>query len=178
MGLKSEDKKMVKTVLDIGCGFKAKGTVNVDLFTEPSLHRGGPENKKECGALDVHSFKNFVKADACHLPFKNDSFDLVYSDQVIEHSGINPELFIKEAVRVCRKKIIIQCPHRFEYWFGAKQNREVHENYLNKRWLFASFRKLGMKSPSVQYTEYFFLPHECLPILRIPTQMKAVAWKR
>lgn len=176
---KSKTESRGKTVLDVGCGFKALGTVNVDLFTGPSEHRGvSRKQPKECGALDVHSLKNFVKADACHLPFKDDSFDIVYSNQVIEHQGVNPELFVKEAVRVSKKRIIILCPHRFERFFGTKENREVHQNYLNKKWFFAIFRKLGTLSPHVAYTDWFYIPHECLPLLRIPTQMKVDTWKR
>jgi predicted SAM-dependent methyltransferase len=54
-------------ILDIGCGETKKGDIGVDL------------QKTKCAD---------VVADAQKLPFKNESFDQVYSSAVIEHFTI------------------------------------------------------------------------------------------
>ena len=72
-------------ILDVGCGSKARGDVNVDLLVPDSL-RGWNRN--------ISAIKNFVKADVRALPFKDRSFDFVFCSHVIEHlddewEGIN-----------------------------------------------------------------------------------------
>jgi len=53
------------------------------------------------------------------LPFKNNSFDLVISSHVIEHSEI-PEILISEMSRVCSDKIIIAVPDGDTHFFDHK----------------------------------------------------------
>lgn len=56
----------------------------------------------------------FIKADACHLPFSEKSFDLVFCSAVIEHVGSRQKQIqlIKELTRVGRI-IVITTPNRF-----------------------------------------------------------------
>ena len=55
---------------------------------------------------------NVFKADASNLPFKNDSFDYVISQHLLEHLD-DPLKAVKESVRVARKKAIHIIPaHR------------------------------------------------------------------
>ncbi len=51
--------------------------------------------------------------DGCHLPFEDQSFDIVFSNSVIEHVGSweNQKLFAKEILRV-GKKVWVQTPAR------------------------------------------------------------------
>ncbi|TET65723.1 MAG: class I SAM-dependent methyltransferase [Candidatus Aminicenantes bacterium] len=58
-------------------------------------------------------FPNFVLADGCHLPFRNNSFDRVYRQAVIEHVG-DPVAFLKELIRVSKETVTIKVPH--QYW--------------------------------------------------------------
>lgn len=108
--------------LDIGCGDYKRGNVGIDKY------RFSPE----IGA-QTHFFK--TKADVIaigeYLPFKSECFDRIVSFHVIEHSA-NPELFLKEAIRVCKNGgfIIIRCPHRFSR--GAK--KPFHKQYLSLKW--------------------------------------------
>ena len=56
----------------------------------------------------------FMKADACHLPFRAGSFDLVFCSAVIEHVGSRDQQFklIQELTRV-GKVTVITTPNRF-----------------------------------------------------------------
>jgi len=57
---------------------------------------------------------DFVVGNCLKLPFKDKSFDIVYSNSVIEHLGSldNQKLFAKELMRV-GKSIFIQTPNKY-----------------------------------------------------------------
>lgn len=60
-----------------------------------------------------------VQGDACHLPFANDSFDLVACCEVLEH--IPPPLLTSacaELARVARGSVIIGVPYKQDIRFG------------------------------------------------------------
>jgi SAM-dependent methyltransferase len=64
-------------ILDVGCGARAQGDVNVDLY---------PKDRQQCrSSWNPKNLKNFVLADASYLPFKDDAFDLLTARHVIEH---------------------------------------------------------------------------------------------
>lgn len=99
-----------KKVLEIGCGYgfflemigKYSGqAVGIEKYLDPA---GSVLNNKDI---------KFVKADAVKLPFRNESFDFVYSVDVIEHIDNDSE-FVKESLRVLKKNgtIIIGTPNR------------------------------------------------------------------
>lgn len=112
--------------LDVGCGsHNPKGDVNVDCFKGKFNWQEGYEQQ----GLDCRLIKNFVLADACHLPFQNDSFDLVLSSHVIEHVSY-PELMLHELTRVSKGRVIVRCPHRR----GSGAKRPFHLNYLDEKW--------------------------------------------
>lgn len=104
-------------ILDVGCGSKPCGTVNVDLFSkkfaDPSKHH----------VLSPKEIRNFVFADASSLPFRFDVFDVVHSRHVIEHVE-KPLKMLRELIRVSRGKIIVVTPHRFGH------QTKYHINFL------------------------------------------------
>jgi len=70
-----------------------------------------------------------VKCDGQHLPFRNKSFDKVFSRLVIEYAD-NPELFLKELIRTTRHEVTVITPHRF-----SRIRRARHAKHqLTKGW--------------------------------------------
>lgn len=119
-------------ILDVGCGGQPKGDVNCDLFFGDSPH-----------------VKNFVRCDAQYLPFKNNSFKIVYSSHVIEHLPC-PLLALREWNRVSRSYVYIRLPYAFRFFdkhhlYGW--NKNILENLLSK-----VFSKLKSIAPP-SYTE-------------------------
>lgn len=111
--------------LDIGCGIHPHGDINCDLYIVDVGHR------EKGSILNVHKIKNFVLCDSQYLPFKDFTFNEVYSNHVIEHVK-NPYKFLHEAIRVCKNNGVIhlRLPHRFSY--GAKN--KGHINFFNIKW--------------------------------------------
>ena len=64
---------------------------------------------------DYYPGIRFVQGDGCHLPFADDSFDLVFSSAVWEHVGnrANQEIFLSECFRVARRYVLITTPNRW-----------------------------------------------------------------
>lgn len=95
-----------KTVLDVGCavgnyvhflqdlGYEAKGVDFVDEFLVKARKTGKG---------------GFIKAEATHLPFKDNSFDTALLIDILEHLE-KDELALKEAARVVRNRIIVFVP--------------------------------------------------------------------
>ena len=61
--------------------------------------------------LILHRERGFVRGDACRLPFKTASFDVVSALDVIEHiPGDMREAFVSEICRVSRGSVLIAAP--------------------------------------------------------------------
>lgn len=92
---------MDKTVLDIGSylaidniklkSLGAKKVISLDIDMEAL------KINKRCGVGEV------VCADALHLPFRDDGFEVVTSFSAIEHISEGHEQWISEMVRVTKK---------------------------------------------------------------------------
>jgi len=106
-------------ILDVGCGSRPKGDVNVDLFVEPT-HRAG-----DFTSLNTKKIKNFVLADAHYLPFRDETFEIVYSSHVLEHC-LHPAQVLSEFHRVSSRTVYLEvpygdknpddCPHHLYTW--------------------------------------------------------------
>jgi ubiquinone/menaquinone biosynthesis C-methylase UbiE len=82
-------------ILDIGCGnHKIKGAVGLDFFK----------------IKDVDVVHNLNKIP---YPFRENSFDIVYANQVLEHLEIDLDKILCELCRICKPqgKIRIIVPH-------------------------------------------------------------------
>lgn len=90
--------KMVRPILDVGCGFGEFAGVFFDSEVEMGLDISW---KELISAKKVNRYKNLTWADARELPFKDNYFNTVLSVSVLEHiSGI--EEVVKEVYRVLK----------------------------------------------------------------------------
>jgi ubiquinone/menaquinone biosynthesis C-methylase UbiE len=110
--------------LDVGCEFELRDDVNVDIST-PKFRIN----------------RNFVNADAQHLPFRDEAFEEVTCFHLIEHVE-NPHKLLKELLRVTKIKATITCPYRFSGYAKSKQ----HKHYFNKSWFEVELKKLKVKT--------------------------------
>lgn len=103
------DIKPTDFVLEIGSGHnpKAESDVLCDKFVEYNGER------KEKLVVD----RMFVAADGQYLPFADKSFDYVICSHILEHVE-NPELFIKELMRVGQRGYIETPSEIAEYLYG------------------------------------------------------------
>jgi len=83
-------------VLEVGGGHNPHQRSNtiVDKFIESNYHRSGD--------IKINKNQKFMEADGENLPFENNKFDYVICSQVLEHVE-NPEIFLKEQMRVAKK---------------------------------------------------------------------------
>jgi glycosyltransferase involved in cell wall biosynthesis len=102
--------------LDVGCGYKARGDVNIDLYPASM-----PTQRINKWKLDPKKIKNFIRADAHYLPLKEKAFKTVYAEHLLEHCK-HPFKVIQEFERVSKGKVIIKVP-RFE---TAPDDRQGH----------------------------------------------------
>ena len=135
--------------LDVGCRILPMGDVNVDLD-----FRGRP-----------FRILNPVKADANHLPFKDNVFDVVYSRHFLEHVP-DPLNVLKEMIRVSKSEVHIIVPHRF--WrhglpFGSQP--PTHLSFFSCTSIKQLVQKLGY-NPLVK-VEWRNIPR-FLPLISLP----------
>jgi len=100
--------------------------------------------------LDIGNFENVdVVADGKNLPFKNNSFDLVLIESVLEHVN-EPEKVIKEAYRVLKKsgKVYISIPFVFVFHGSPDDFNRYTLNGLIQRLKLSGFKieKYGILS--------------------------------
>lgn len=87
------------SILDVGCGSQPRGDVNCDLFLGKSPHT----------KYAIKKCENFVRCNAEWLPFRDNSFPIVYASHLMEHL-FHPFNFLKEAKRVASKIVYLQVP--------------------------------------------------------------------
>ncbi|MFB3888766.1 MAG: hypothetical protein ACE14S_04680, partial [Candidatus Bathyarchaeia archaeon] len=77
--------------LDVGCGHKPKGDVNIDLFIRATGHRCDDQTENTDVPLSSHEVKNLINAECCHLPLKSEAFDVTVSNSLIEHNRMDEQ---------------------------------------------------------------------------------------
>lgn len=129
----------IESVLDVGCGegftlkrLKAKkiGKVfkGVDLEKE-AIRLGRRENPK----LDLNI------GDIYNLKFKDNSFDLVISTEVLEHLE-KPSIALKELARVSKKYILLSVPNEPLFLLSNYTQWGKDIGHINK-WTSRRFKK-------------------------------------
>ena len=155
-------------ILDIGCGFRPKGNVNIDLFDVGNEVFAGKHFFKRC----PRSIPNFIFSDGQYLPIRNKVFEESYSKGVIEHTE-NPSLFLKEMVRVSKTYFKLIVPHRFfkqpKYHIRMFNMKQL-EKYLNKMFFSGRISQFELR------LSYRGFPHQYLSILRRPFLITIEVW--
>ena len=106
-----------KSLLDIGTTPSLKDMHNVILTKTQDNNNITCLSDQDCNILKdkFTNVKNFLKIDGKNTNLKNESFDIVYSNAVIEHVGSfqNQTKFIRECVRLSKSEVFITTPNRF-----------------------------------------------------------------
>lgn len=89
-----------KPILDIGCGFGEFAGVFFDKTVEVGIDVDGKDLLK---ARQIKKFKKLILADARKLPFKDNTFNTIFSNSVLEHIP-NVQKVFKESLRVLKPK--------------------------------------------------------------------------
>ena len=116
-----------KKLLEIGAGvgtflITARTKYGINAFgIEPSKDEFSPFNEVSLALLEEYNLPKdiVVCSTAENIPFENNSFDLIYSTNVLEHVQ-NPKLVIKESIRVLKPGGFLQfvVPNYFSFWEG------------------------------------------------------------
>jgi len=154
-------------ILDVGCGDRPKGTINLDLCKGESEDLQGYRGK-----VNPKNIPNFVQGSIYFLPFKDEAVDIVLCHHTVEHLD-NPEEAIKELLRVSRNYVEIVVPFRYheiiQNWFWPTRKRWMKKHHkwnFDKRMLrnlFNSFKgNLQIKYrykviPVAQHPEHYHL---------------------
>lgn len=105
--------------LDAGCRFgdfslvisgMVEEVVALDLFAEEKSIGKAIANLQN--SFNIH----LIKADAHHLPFRHEQFDLVISSELIDYLN-KPALFLRDAHRVLKKNgaLLLTTPNKFTW---------------------------------------------------------------
>lgn len=133
-------------ILDVGCGDRPKGTINLDLYKSESEDLEGYRGKVNPG-----NTPNFVQGSIYFLPFKNNAVDITLCHHTLEHLD-NPEEAIKELLRVSREELEIVVPFRYheiiQNWFlpiRKRWMRKHHKWHFDKKMLRNLFKSFNGK---------------------------------
>lgn len=154
--------------LDVGCGNRGTGDVNVDLYVKDVFNHRNMEHD----VIRVGNYENFVCCDARFLPFVSGVFSEVFCSGVIEHVK-NPQLIVGELCRVCGRFLVVETVHKFgealvfnfklRKWF-----REHHVSKLNFKWLRRCLGLYGFVVERSYNVSYTCIPSEFVCLFRFP----------
>jgi len=94
-------------ILDVGCGSRPEGDVNIDLLLKGSDELPGTDR-----IVDPKNIPNLVKADAKYLPIKEKAFKTTICSHLLEHID-DEEYVLKELKRVTDGIVIIRVPYKW-----------------------------------------------------------------
>ncbi len=152
-----------KNCLDVGCG---TGTL-VKALRQFGIDAYGVEISPEALDLADPSIKTFIRSgDITHLPFEDNSFDLVLTFDVLEHMERSRiQKAIKETIRVSRKYILHKIYTRENLWIRLFHSKDFsHISVFNRafwRRLFTDHTEAALQRNSIfrlpRFMESIFL---------------------
>ena len=161
-----------KLRLDVGCGDTPRGNVNCDLYLSetPEMGEGRIIKPTKC--------PNFMRCDTYHLPFKDNTFDEVFSSHLIEHMA-KPLQALMEMLRVSNHKVTFIVPHRMRRGFGevfypefCKEHRKHIFNVKNlNQWLTKNSLPFDISTKNRAF------PHPIFPIFQVPWDIVVTVYK-
>ncbi|MEM3405625.1 MAG: class I SAM-dependent methyltransferase [Candidatus Pacearchaeota archaeon] len=133
--INKKNKRRIK-ILEVGCGFAS----NSRLLLKEKFDVYCLDKSKVVINKIKKDLKNSFVGNAFNLPFKNESFDIVFSAGLLEHFH-KPEGIIKEMIRVTKKDGIILnfVPGRYSLWqlfrffHGKNWKHGYEENYTHNK---------------------------------------------
>lgn len=143
-------KKNCRRGLDVGCGWgwaiKYFRDIGIEMHGFDVTHNILKDTVSFCGR------ENLLIADGEKIPYKKDTFDLVFSWHVIEHVP-HPEIFLKEIKRVLRDDglLVIGVPndHALDILpfrpLRHLMNEKVNKNKIQKIIKLMTYHDLGHK---------------------------------
>ncbi|MFC1813386.1 class I SAM-dependent methyltransferase [Thermodesulfobacteriota bacterium] len=117
-----------KKILDVGCGLG----MMMEYFANQGNDVVGIDIVSQSVRDNVYRGLNVIEADARSIPFRDDTFDMVYSLGVIEHFE-ETEQALGEQVRTCKPGgiVVAVVPYLITpyYWAGILFNRIIRSEY-------------------------------------------------
>jgi hypothetical protein len=143
-------------VLDVG----ASGEVFLrytfeDVYPYPDrITAGGDDLREVLSARQYYPQPSYAAFDGCRLPFPDKSFDLVFSNAVIEHVPGRQKQFADEVTRVGRSWFVTT-PN---YWYPFEPHYHLPFIQFLPRWLQREYnRLLGTHIPKGQVQDVALL---------------------
>jgi len=145
------DFKSIKTALDVGAGYgyssyhlsKSINTLALDFSFMN---------------LIVNPVKNKIQASALDLPFKSNSYDLVFGWSFLHHLD-EPEKAVAEMARVSKKYLVLLEPNRnnpVQFAFGILHPMEHGTLKFTKQKLLGYLKNIKFKQISCEATGWLF----------------------
>lgn len=107
----------INTIIDVGVtADKEQEASNFfENFFPDSNKITALSNQDASWMEDLYKGLKFIKGNALNMPFKDNTFDLVFSSAVIEHVGCraNQCRLIRECMRISKKYIVITTPNKW-----------------------------------------------------------------
>ena len=143
------DLSKVKTAFDVGCG---DGFATY-YFDKIIPHVEGGDISEYMLRLNPLDKKKLHVIDAEKLPFKNKSFDLVYTWEVLHHVP-NPHEAVKEMARISKDYVVIFEPNRYnplQFAFGLLNKQEQGTLRSTRRYLESLCTEAGLEIIASEY---------------------------
>lgn len=157
------------TVIDIGCG---EGRTLLALRLLGYKKSIGIDNSKEalriCRKNGLRINTDIFLANALHTNYKTKSFDVVFSEGLIEHFT-DPAPIIREMARVARRYILFIQPNHYSLYgkfiavVGNKIRNNVREYPYPLSFFESAFKQMNFRLKAKAYTplrEFFILLFE------------------